>query len=150
VPALFANGQSKDALEKAVSVTTINEQALSGAMVLYDCLERLSAGEKIEQALSGSVQLADSELADLLNEALAMPAYNPLDAANHFGMPCHMKQGLPVAWHLLKHAPDFTSVVRDNIRCGGDSCGRSMAVGSIAGLLFGVPDDLKAKLDHPV
>jgi len=111
VPALFANGQSKDALEKAVSVTTINEQALSG---------------------------------------VAMPAYNPLDAANHFGMPCHMKQGLPVAWHLLKHAPDFTSVVRDNIRCGGDSCGRSMAVGSIAGLLFGVPDDLKAKLDHPV
>ena len=148
VPALFAHDQSKEALEKAVSVTTINEQALCGATVLYDCLQRLDAGEKIEQALSASAQLADSELGGLLNEALAMPASDPLGAANHFGMPCHMKQGLPVAWHLLKHATDYTSVVRDNIRCGGDSCGRSMAVGSVAGVLFGVPDDLKAKLDR--
>ena len=148
MPALFAHDQSKESLEKAVSVATINEQALSGATVLYDCLQRLDAGEKIEQALSASAQLADSELGGLLNEALAMPAFDPLGAANHFGMPCHMKQGLPVAWHLLKHATDYTSVVRDNIRCGGDSCGRSMAVGSVAGVLFGVPDDLKAKLDR--
>ncbi len=150
VPALYAYNQDRDALYKAVSVTTINEQALSGANVLYDCLERLGAGEEIEQALISSTKLAEPELADLLNKALAMPGYDPLGAANQFGMPCHMKQGLPVAWHLLKHATDFVSVVRDNIRCGGDSCGRSMAIGSVAGVMFGVPDDLKAKLDRPM
>ena len=150
VPALFAHSQNKEAIEKAVRVTTTNAQALSGAMVLHDCLERLSAGEKIGDALNASAQLADPELTELLSEALAMSAYDPLAAANHFGMPCHMKQGRPVAWHLLKHATDYTSVVRDNIRCGGDSCGRSMAVGSVAGVLFGVPDDLKAKLDQPI
>ena len=150
VPALFAHNQNKEALKKAVSVTTINEQALSGAIVLHDCLERLDAGENIEQALSSSAKLADSELTKLLNEALAMPDYDPLGVANQFGMPCHMKQGLPVVWHLLKHATDFATVVRDNIRCGGDSCGRSMAIGSVAGVLFGVPAELYAKLDSPL
>ena len=150
VPALFAHSQNREAVERAVSVTTTNQQALSGAIVLHDCLERLVSGEETEQALSASAQLAEPELKDLLQQALAMPAYDPLAAANRFGMPCHMKQGLPVAWHLLKNATDYTSVVRDNIRCGGDSCGRSMAVGSVAGVLFGVPEELAAKLDRPV
>ena len=150
VPALIAHSQNREAVERAVSVTTTNQQALSGAIVLHDCLERLVSGEETEQALSASAQLAEPELKDLLQQALAMPAYDPLAAANRFGMPCHMKQGLPVAWHLLKNATDYTSVVRDNICCGGDSCGRAMAVGSVAGVLFGVPEELAEKLDRPV
>ena len=49
-------------------------------------------------------------------------------------------------WHLLKHGEDFESVVRDNIRCGGDHCGRALAAGAIAGYAFGVPDTLIARL----
>jgi len=150
VPALFACDQGSSCVEKAVSVTATNDQSISGAMVLYDCLERINSGEELPSALAASAQIAVPELSDLLKEALAMPAYDPLGAANHFGMPCHMKQGLPVAWHLLMHANDYESVVRDNIRCGGDSCGRSMAIGSIAGAVFGVPAELKEKLDRMV
>ncbi len=146
VPALFAYAQDQSTVADAVSVTTINADALAGAQVLFDCLSRLEAGEALPDALAGSVGCASGELAALLQEALDMPAYDPLAAANHFGMPCHIKQGLPLAWHLLQHATDFTEVVRDNIRCGGDSCGRSMAVGSVAGLVFGVPDELTNKL----
>lgn len=150
VPALFAYDQGSGSVEKAVSVTAANELSISGATVLYDCLERINSGEELPSALAASAQLAEPELSSFLQEALAMPAYDPLGAANHFGMPCHMKQGLPVVWHLLLHANDFESVVRDNIRCGGDSCGRSMAIGSIAGAVFGVPEELTAKLDRIV
>ena len=147
VPALFAYEQGAESVAKAVSVTSINKEAISGAVVLYNCLERLIQGEALPEALAASASDAEPALSVLLKEALEMPSYDPLAAANHFGMPCHIKQGLPLAWHLLNHATDYTTVVRDNIRCGGDSCGRSMAIGSIAGLVFGVPEELSDRLD---
>ena len=148
VSALFAYEQGIEIVDKAVSVTSINAEAISGARVLYDCLDRLTDGESIADALTNSAGLAEPALAKLLIEALEKPAYDPLGIANHFGMPCHIKQGLPVAWHILKHVSDFESAVRDNVRCGGDSCGRSMAVGSVAALVFGVPDTMRAKLNR--
>ena len=148
VPALFAYEQGIESVNNAVSVTSINAEATSGARVLYDCLQRLVEGKSLTDALTNSAHLAEPALAKLLIEALDKPSYDPLGVANHFGMPCHIKQGLPVAWHILKHATDFESAVRDNVRCGGDSCGRSMAVGSVAALVFGVPDAMRAKLDR--
>ncbi len=150
VPALFAYDQGVESIPAAVSVTSINKEALSGAMVLYNCLQRIHQGESLPMALAGSASDDVTPLSALLQEALDMPEYDPLAAANHFGMPCHMKQGLPVAWHLLKHAVDYETVIRDNIRCGGDSCGRSMAVGAIAGLAFGVPRELVSRIDKIV
>jgi len=146
VPALFACDASDEELVSAVSVTNIHKLATSGARVVTDCLRRIEGGENIPDALRNSANSAEPELAKLIIESLDSPDYKPLDIAQHFGLACHMGQGLPVAWHLLLHAKDYESVVRDNIRCGGDSCGRSMAVGSIAGLIFGVPEHLKMKV----
>ena len=148
VSALFAYEQGSECVDKAVSVTSVNAEAISGARVLYDCLERLTSGESLADALTDSVKYAEPALEELLTEALNTPAYDPLGVANHFGMPCHIKQGLPVAWHILKYATDFESAVRDNIRCGGDSCGRSMAVGSVAAMVYDVPDTMAANLDR--
>ena len=32
--------------------------------------------------------------------------------------------------------------IRNNVMCGGGSCGRSMVLGAVAGLAFGVPEHL--------
>ena len=146
VPALFCDEADNHTVKSAVSVTTINETAISGALVLYNCLSLLRSEVSLDDALLQSADCANSELSGLLKDALNREPYDPKSAANHFGMPCHMTQGLPVAWHLLKHSTDYESVVRDNIRCGGDSCGRAMAVGSVAGLFHGIPDELKRKV----
>lgn len=146
VPALFSYGANEEQLVSAVSVTNMHQDAISGARVLYDCLRRIQEGEALPKALRLAADAAHADLAALLIESLEFPEYRPLEVAARFGMPCHMKQGLPVAWHLLCHATSYESVVRDNIRCGGDSCGRSMAVGSIAGLVFGVPDSMKSRV----
>lgn len=147
VPAMFANRASHDEIARAVSVTSTHPQALSGAQVLNDCLSRIHEGESLTDALRHSAASADAELANLIKESMSQAKYQPLETAQKYGLACHMKQGLPVAWHLLQHAKDYASAVRDNIRCGGDSCGRSMAVGAIAGLVFGVPDSLKARVN---
>jgi len=41
---------------------------------------------------------------------------------------------------------DFGKVLRDNVRIGGDSCGRAMAIGALAGIVFGVPEKFGARL----
>jgi len=147
VPALFASNASDNEIVSAVSVTSTHVLAINGAHVLNDCLTRLHNGESLSDALRNSASNANPALAKLMLEALNQPHYQPLETATHFGMACHMPQGLPIAWHLLQHAQSFESVVRDNIRCAGDSCGRSMLVGSIAGLVFGVPDSLKSQVN---
>lgn len=149
VPALFAfqasNPQLLQWLETAVRVTSDNEVAVAGARCVMECLQQLSTGASLPSALEAAAGEGGKTLEPLLREALAMASYEPLACAEKFGMPCHLPQGLPVAWHLLAHANDFESAVRDNILCGGDNCGRSVAVGAIAGLVFGVPSELAAR-----
>jgi len=147
VPALFALGATPADVTAAVKVTANNTQAVTGAQVLFDCLSRIQKGSGLHEALEHSIALASPELEKLTSESLVLPKYDPLGTANHFGQACHMGQGLPLAWHLLKYAESFEAVIRDNIRCGGDSCGRAMAIGSVAGLVFGVPEHLKAKVN---
>ncbi|MBX2836095.1 MAG: ADP-ribosylglycohydrolase family protein [Gammaproteobacteria bacterium] len=145
VPAVFSNECGEDELTAAVSVTSTNAMAIDGARVLYSCLNHISSGLPLQQALKQAADSANEELKILLLEAIGKQ-YDPRGVATHFGLPCHMTQGLPIAWHLLQYTTDYESVIRENVRCGGDCCGRAMAVGSIAGLVFGVPDDMKRKV----
>lgn len=141
VAPLFAFEDPVD-LEHAVRVTNDNDIAVSGARVVQSCLLSLSEGVDLQAALRQSCDVAGGELKDLLVNALAMENYQPLEVANQYGLACHMPQGLPLVWHLLHHASDYESAVTDNVLCGGDTCGRSLALGAIAGLNFGVPENL--------
>ena len=111
---------------------------------MTSCLKRLIVFER--KRFSQSAADVKGELGDLLREALALKDYQPLQAASQFGLACYVRHSLPVVWHLLRHAKDFETAIADNIRCGGDNCGRSMALGTIAGLVFGVPDAMVARM----
>ncbi len=146
VAGLFAEGHDLASVMVAARVISVHEDTLAGAQVLFNCLEQLSQGASLSDALKDSVSTIDHPLSKLLQEALAMDPYQPRQAASHFGLACPIMQSMPVVWHLLKHGEDFESVVRDNIRCGGDNCGRALAAGAIAGYAFGVPDTLIARM----
>lgn len=146
VPGLFAADVSLDTTLAAVQVLSINKNAISAAATLYTCLNMLRDGANQHEALTVSAKASGGELCELLLDALSLESYQPLQAAERFGLPCHVQQGLPVVWHLFKHATNFKSVIRDNILCGGDSCGRAMALGALAGSMFGVPDELSARI----
>lgn len=148
VPAVFANELPRDTALGAVQVISTNEQVWVSAEILYTCLELLAKGATLKKALEASAITYSGLIPDLLSEAMALDSYQPLEAAVHFGLACHVSQGMPLAWHLLYHADSFEMAVRDNIRCGGDSCGRAMVLGAIAGMAFDIPEKMLQRFEN--
>lgn len=148
ISGLFAAGYDIASIEEAAAVISINADVTDGIRVVTHCLELLLEGVELSEALVQSAAKAEGQLSKLLNEALQIETYQPLETASHFGLACYVEHSLPVVWHLLNHATDFESVVRDNVRCGGDCCGRSMALGTIAGLVFDVPDEMVRRMKN--
>ncbi len=150
MPALVAADQSLDITLKAAKVISTNSNVLEGLTIAHQCAELLKNGEPLQKALMASVEDSDGEISQLLKQSLKIEHYDPVAIGETFGRACYVHHALPVAWHLLNSAQDFENVIRDNIRCGGDSCGRAMLIGSLAGLAFGVPETLKAKVANGV
>jgi len=133
-------------LRDAVGLLSCHPIAFDGASCLLDCLQLIESGVAVKEALQQSAEKLQGELGEKLQHALQLSDdYRPLEVAVEFGLACQMLQGLPLVWYLAAHASDFETAVRDNVRCGGDSCGRAMALGAIAGLAFGVPDHMQKR-----
>lgn len=148
VSGLFSAGQSVEVVEKAAKVISSNVDVAASAVAVYNCLTHIEQGTELSEALTLTANAMNGTIGDLLKEALSIEDYAPEKTAKHFGLACYIDHAMPVIWYILKHATDFESAIRDNIRCGGDSCGRSMALGAIAGLVFGVPEHLIAKMEN--
>ena len=146
VAGLFSSGYSEDIVSQATQVITTNTDVVAGAKAVFQCLQFLADGSSLKEALSLSANAMDGDVGQLMRDALNVEEYLPLETAKEMGLACYVEHSFPVVWYLLNNATDFESVVRDNIRCGGDNCGRSMALGAIAGLAFGVPDSLISRM----
>lgn len=150
VPGLFAAHIDSSELPAAVHTLTINDTAVSGAQVLMACLQAIDAGSSMQEALAASTSAANAELEPLLTDALQTGdgEYNVQAVAQKFGLPCHVVQGLPVAFSILTNTTDFISALRCNVMAGGDCCGRAVAIGAIAGMVYGVPAELACKVNR--
>jgi hypothetical protein len=142
LPGLLATNAQTTVIEQAAAVISTHQHVGTAVNVISNCLYAITEGSSLPDALENSAQTADEELAKKLLDALNWPGYQPLEVSEHFGMACKVHQGLPVVWHLLNHATEFEGTVRDNTLCGGDSCGRAMVLGAIAGYVFGVPSSM--------
>ncbi|KXI23796.1 ADP-ribosylglycohydrolase family protein [Photobacterium sanguinicancri] len=54
---------------------------------------------------------------------------------------CHLGDSLPLVAWVLKNSNSYTEAVLNNIKASGDSCGRAMMVGAIAGACYGFGDE---------
>ncbi|MDT8364415.1 MAG: ADP-ribosylglycohydrolase family protein [Nitrosomonas sp.] len=136
IPALVAAHRgSKEALlatvDTAVRITNNNDIAVSGARCLAIILYSLLAGEPLQAALRNGIAYTEDTLATQLEEALAMNELPAATVAEKFGRACHIQEGLPIVFHIARHAENYKSAIQDNIRAGGDSCGRAIALGAI-------------------
>ncbi len=148
VSGLFSNGQSVDSVKTAAQVITTNTDVINSAVAVYECLSYIEQGKTLQQALSLSANTMQGNVGELMLKALAVEEYKPEVTAKQFGLACYIHHAMPVIWYILNNATDFESAIRDNIRCGGDSCGRSMALGAIAGLVYGVPEHLIERMEN--
>ncbi len=146
VPGLFAASASESTTLDAAGVISTNADVAQTTKAVYSVLSQLTSGVDLKSALATAAKDVSGEVGTQMREALTIDSYQPLETAQHFGLACYVRHAIPLTWYLLNHASNFESIVLDNIRCGGDCCGRSMALGSIAGLAFGVPAEMRSKV----
>ena len=118
-------------VEEVVHVTNNNIKAVTAAQCSAAALFDVLHGTPIAQALANALPFAGNTLGPLLEEALAIPALDSVGVAKHFGMACHVAEGLPVVFHIAQHAPGYRIAIESNIRAGGDNCGRSIMLGAM-------------------
>ncbi len=143
VPGLFAGDHALSQTLAAAKVISTNTDVLNATEAVHSVLSTLAKGGDLKTALAEAAKGIESEMGEKMRAALEKPTYEPLETAQEFGLACYVRHAMPLSWYLLNHASSFEAVVLDNIRCAGDCCGRSMAVGSIAGLAFGVPKEMQ-------
>lgn len=127
------------------------DPVLEAVRATSDHPEAAIYGEISAQMMAGAVQqgtvvgaiaaaraVAPPDAAHLLDDALAMEERETADVTRHFGMACDLAFGVPSATHNISTAPGFTQAVRRNIYAGGDSCGRAILVGAVAGAVHGI------------
>ncbi|SFI41900.1 ADP-ribosylglycohydrolase family protein [Nitrosomonas sp. Nm34] len=136
IPALVAaHHGSYDALmqrvKEVVRITNNNEIAVSAACCAATALQGILSDRSMTQALTDALAVAGEVLKPTLEQALAMETLDSLSAAKSFGSACHVTEGLPLVFHIAKHAPDYTTAIKANIRAGGDSCGRAIMLGAL-------------------
>lgn len=141
IPALIAAGPDAASLQedvvRMVRVTNDNPLATEAALIVTRILSARLRGEDLAETLDHEAEAAGEILKPLLREALAATDQTSVDIAGHFGRACHVQQGLPVLFHIAKTADSYEDAIRTNVLAGGDSCGRSMALGAILGVHFG-------------
>lgn len=126
---------SQDALskkiEQVVRLTNDNDTAVAAAQYAGIVLFEVLNGKPIPQALSAALPHAGEKLAPLVKEALQPRTLDSAAIAKRFGSACHVLEGMPVIAHIAQHAPDYRTAIEENIRIGGDSCGRAIMLGAI-------------------
>ncbi|MEM9629630.1 MAG: ADP-ribosylglycohydrolase family protein [Pseudomonadota bacterium] len=141
IPALIAAGPEAYGLETDVAamvhVTNNNPLATEAALISTRLIRAALIGDDLASSLEAEAERAGDVLQPLLRQALAQTSKDSVDIAGEFGRACHVHQGLPVVFHIVKTAPSYESGVRANVLAGGDSCGRSMVLGAMLGARYG-------------
>ena len=141
-------------LENAVRMTNNSDEAVAYAKGLARLLVRVTSddgaaalggpgpdapadqGPLVAAMNESFADLPDDRRADV-EKALGMLGQDTKAVTLKFGPACDCAMGVPSALHNVAKSASFTHAVRTNIYACGDSCGRAMVVGPLAGALYG-------------
>ena len=130
-----------EAVREAAHLTHVDEDALLVGDLVALLIKDLLSGTDLRSAIEARVNLLPDELASKVKSAIGTSWGSSIDAANELGMSCALSEGLPLSLVTLLRGDSYTDAVRTTILCGGDSCGRGLLVGALAGLLWGEDDE---------
>lgn len=154
LPALVAwyGSDEVSAMAKAArEVTNINDVAEGYAVVCETVLRQVLEGGDLKTVLKMTAQETEGEIGEALRAALATNEVDSVAYGAVTGRACHLPMAVPLAFHIMSRAEDYADAVEQNIRAGGDSCGRAIIIGSIMAAACGVRDvplDWILKLDR--
>lgn len=129
-------------VESAITLTNTHERAVSYGRVCADMMKAAIAGVSVDDILqAGSSDgngTGDASIQSAIKSALSDPSRSVNDVTREFGMACDLKQGVPSIAHNLATSTSFSEAIQNNIYAGGDSCGRAIVIGALAGATYGV------------
>ncbi|WP_350335078.1 ADP-ribosylglycohydrolase family protein [Coralliovum pocilloporae] len=132
-------------LETMTRITNNNDFATGAAQILGNWLHNTI--ETGDSTFSESFLTSEkSELSNRLADA-ASSGQTVSEAAEHYGRACNLIQGFPLALTILRNTQSYREAIEANIHAGGDSCGRSMIIGPIAGARWGLGGENGIPLD---
>ncbi len=136
LPAIVARYSETEGFETmataAMQVTNVNESASLYGNVFVRTLEDVTSGTPLKDALrSAATGHAD------LSAALDTAETDPIAYGETTQRACHLSQGVPLTFHILANTTSYRDAIDANIRAGGDSCGRAIMVGALAGAAYG-------------
>lgn len=117
----------------AISVTNVNAEAERYGLLFTHMLHAVLDGVPLHDAL---IRAAQDD--PRLNAALTAGETDSVAYGAVTERACHLSQGMPLSFHILQHASSYRDAVEHNIKAGGDSCGRAIIVGAMAGAAYGI------------
>jgi hypothetical protein len=146
LPVIVAShGNNPATIKAAIEVTNVNEAAQHYGNLLATTLASVIEGTDLQTALATA---AASE--PLLQNALDTKT-DPIAYGETTGRACHLHQGMPLSWCILTQTNSYKDAVELNISAGGDSAGRALIIGSLAGAAYGldaIPTAWHSKLEN--
>lgn len=153
LPAVVASMRGHAAFDKtvkaAIEITHVNDQATRYAQVFVSVLLQVLDGRSVHDALTLAAEQAPTDIKASLLAAITSDESDSVAYGAITERACHLHQGMPLAFHILARAETYAEAVTRNIAAGGDSCGRSIAIGSVMGAAHGldaIPTDWQRKL----
>ncbi len=132
---------SENLIEKAIVVTNNNSLAVSSGIYVAYILANVLQGKSIAKGFAAAEQFIPEIIREKMHQALTMDAVDIEEAAHTLGLTCDLKDTVPLNAYILNNCDNYRHAIELNTLAGGDSCGRSIMLGAIAGAYFGTDQD---------
>jgi ADP-ribosylglycohydrolase len=140
--AAYPAGELTDkVIDSAVRVTNNNDFAVACGLYYSKVLQAVLAGQSIADSFNSASNLAPTEIKEKITEALDMPATDLDAAATFLGQACYLEKTIPLTAYILTNSASYQQAIEMNTLAGGDSCGRAMMLGALAGAFYGIGSD---------
>ncbi|MEP5760445.1 MAG: ADP-ribosylglycohydrolase family protein [Litoreibacter sp.] len=146
LPAIVARyGADPAQIERAIKVTNVNDDADHYGAIFAQTLAAVLSGTPLKDALKAAANAPD------LQAALDTTETSSTEYGAVTRRACHLPQGVPLSWHILNNSSSYQEAIEANVLAGGDSCGRAIIVGALAGAahgMKGIPHEWMLKLHN--
>lgn len=128
-------------IEDAIRVTNNNALAVKSGLYFSKVLRAVLDGSSITDSFANTIDHAPDELKEKLSQAINLPTTDLDEAAALFGQVCGLEETMPLSAYILLNGASYQQAIEMNILAGGDSCGRSVLIGAIAGAYYGLGEE---------
>lgn len=150
----FKGENFNKSLKSAVRVTNNNQNAVDAAFFIAELCQLILCGKDIDCA----IEVSQSNQTEFIKQCIG--TFNKIkhlsslkEASEQSGRTCYLNESIPLSLWILSTSNSYEEAITLNVLVGGDSCGRSYIVGSIAGGYYwnqsakGIPFDWVAKMN---